>query len=127
MEDSMIIDDKAYLSKEVQLDLFTTSNIVLEIPMRVNPKEYKPQFSVFRKIRKRIETVFSQLDGQFMLGRNYAKDIDDLFTRVLAKISALTVLQYINKFGLTQSIGRVKHTLAYFSCLIPPTGSKLNI
>ena len=112
MEDCTLIGDKAYLSKEVQLDLFTTSNIVLEVPMRVNQKEYKPQFPVFKKIRKRIETVFSQLDGQFMLGRNYAKNTDGLFTRVLAKISALTVLQYINKFVLNQPIGRVKHTLA---------------
>lgn len=112
MENCTLIGDKAYLSKEVQLDLFTTSNIVLEVPMRINQKEYKPQFPVFKKIRKRIETVFSQLDGQFMLGRNYAKDIDGLFTRVLAKIAALTVLQYINKFVLNQPIGRVKHTLA---------------
>ena len=112
MEDCTLIGDKAYLSKEVQIDLFTTSNIVLEVPMRVNQKAYNPQFPVFKKIRKRIETVFSQLDGQFMLGRNYAKNIDGLFTRVLAKISALTVLQYINKFVLNQPIGRVKHTLA---------------
>jgi len=47
-----------------------------------------------------------------MLGRNYAKNTDGLFTRVLVKISALTVLQYINKFVLNQPIGRVKHTLA---------------
>ena len=112
MEDCTLIGDKAYLSKEVQIDLFTTSNIVLEVPMRVNQKAYNPQFPVFKKLRKRIETVFSQLDGQFMLGRNYAKNIDGLFTRVLAKISALTVLQYINKFVLNQPIGRVKHTLA---------------
>lgn len=112
MENCTLIGDKAYLSKEVQLDLFTTSNIVLEVPMRINQKNYKPQFPEFKKIRKRIETVFSQLDGQFMLGRNYAKDIDGLFTRTLAKISALTALQYINKFVINQPIGRVKHTLA---------------
>lgn len=112
MSNCTLIGDKAYLSKEVQLDLFTSSNIVLEVPMRSNQKGYKPQFPEFKRIRKRVETVFSQLDGQFMLGRNYAKDIDGLFTRVLAKVSALTVLQYINKFVINQPIGRVKHTLA---------------
>jgi len=112
MENCTLIGDKAYLSKEVQLDLFTTSNIVLEVPMRINQKNYKPQFPEFKRVRKRIETVFSQLDGQFMLGRNYAKDVNGLFTRILAKISALTVLQYINKFVINQPIGRVKHTLA---------------
>ena len=112
MENCTLIGDKAYLSKEIQLDLFTTSNIVLEVPMRTNQKNYKPQFPEFKKVRKRIETVFSQLDGQFMLARNYAKDIDGVFTRISAKIAALTVLQFINKFVINQPIGRVKHTLA---------------
>ena len=34
MEDCTLIGDKAYLNQEVQLDLCTTSNIVLEVPMR---------------------------------------------------------------------------------------------
>lgn len=112
MGNCTLIGDKAYLSKEIQIDLFANANIALEVPMRVNQENYKPQFPEFKRIRKRIETVFSQLDGQFSLGRNYAKGTDGLFTRVLAKISALTVLQYINKFVINQPIGRVKHTLA---------------
>ncbi len=44
-----------------------------------------------------METVFSQLDDQFMLVRNYAKQQAGLFVRMLAKISAMTVLQYFNK------------------------------
>lgn len=46
--------------------------------------------------KKRIETLFSQLCDQFMIIRDYAKDTQGLFTRIIGKISALTILQYIN-------------------------------
>lgn len=111
LSDCTLIGDKAYLNKEVQLDLFNTTNISLEVPMRENQLNYKPQYYQFKKIRKRIETVFSQLDDQFMLIRNYAKDVKGLFSRILAKVSAMTVLQYINKFLNNQPIGQVKHAL----------------
>lgn len=106
----VVIGDKGYLNKEVQLDLFTTVNVKLEVPMRINQKEYEPQYYKFRAVRKRVETVFSQLDDQFLLVRNYAKDVIGIFTRVLAKVSAMTVLQYINKKN-NKPIGRIKHTL----------------
>jgi hypothetical protein len=107
-----LIGDKAYLNKAVQLDLFSSANISLEVPMRENQNKYKPQFYLFKRVRKRIETVFSQLDDQFMMVRNYAKDITGLFSRILAKVSAMTILQYINKFINNQPIGQVKHALA---------------
>lgn len=50
----------------------------------------------FCQSEKRIETLFSQLCDQFMIIRNYAKDTDGLFARIIGKISALTILQYIN-------------------------------
>lgn len=62
------------------------------------------------KARKRIETLFSQLCDQFMIMRNYAKDTDRLFTRIIGKISALTILQYIN-YKNEKPIGRVKYAL----------------
>ena len=40
--------------------------------------------------------LFSQLCDQFMLIRNYEKDNDGLFAPIIGKISALTILQYIN-------------------------------
>ena len=62
-----------YLSSTLQLDLFETANIKLETPMRINQIGYKKQPYIFRKSRKRIETIFSQLCDQFMIRRNYAK------------------------------------------------------
>lgn len=67
-----IIGDKGYLSAEYQLDLFNTRAINLEVPMRENQKNYTPQAYVFKKSRKRIETLLSQLCDQFMIRRNYA-------------------------------------------------------
>lgn len=62
------------------------------------------------KARKRIEIIFSQLCGQFMIMRNYAKDTDGLFVRIVGKIRALTILQYIN-YKNERAIGRVKYAL----------------
>lgn len=105
-----VIGDRGYISAEVQLDLFETANIHLEVPYRTNQKEWKPTFAPFAKARKRIETLFSQLCDQFMIIRNYAKDTQGLFTRIIGKISALTILQYIN-FKNHKPIGRVKYAL----------------
>lgn len=105
-----VIGDKGYISAQVQLDLFETANIRLEVPYRCNQKEWKPTFPAFAKARKRIETLFSQLCDQFMVMRNYAKDTRGLFTRIIGKISALTILQYIN-YKNDRPIGRVKYAL----------------
>ena len=105
-----VIGDRGYISAQVQLDLFETANIRLEVPYRCNQKEWKPTFPAFAKARKRIETLFSQLCDQFMIIRNYAKDTDGLFARIIGKISALTILQYIN-YKNGRPIGRVKYAL----------------
>lgn len=105
-----VIGDRGYISAQVQLDLFETANIRLEVPYRSNQKNWKPTFPAFAKARKRIETVFSQLCDQFMIIRNYAKDTDGLFARIIGKISALTILQYIN-YKNNKPIGRVKYAL----------------
>ena len=89
---------------------FESAQIRLEVPYRRNQKDRKPTFRPFAKARKRIETVFSQLCDQFMLVRNYAKDTEGLFARIVGKISALTFLQYIN-YKNNKPIGRVKYAL----------------
>ena len=86
----VIIGDKGYLSAEYQLDLFTSNNIVLEVPMRVNQHDYKKQPYLFKKTRKRIETLFSQLCDQFLIRRNYAKSFDGYKNRILSKITSLS-------------------------------------
>lgn len=65
--------------------------------MRNNQQNKVPIAPVFKKTRKRIETLFSQLCDQFMLKRNYAKSVAGLTLRILNKIAAVTCLQFINK------------------------------
>ena len=108
MYDCLLLGDKGYLSQTIQIDLFNEANIRLETPKRSNQKEYKPQFYPFKKYRKRIETLFSQLCDQFMIRRNYAKTFEGFKTRILAKITALTVVQYINKTYFNRNINNLK-------------------
>ncbi|MDN6327415.1 MAG: IS982 family transposase [Alkalibacterium sp.] len=108
MEDCTILADKGYLSASYQLDLFQKSNIRLETPMRRNQKNYRDQPYIFKKSRKRIETIFSQLCDQFMIRRNYAKTFDGFKTRILTKITAMTVIQYINKFHFNRNVNNLK-------------------
>ncbi len=108
LSDCVLLGDRGYLSSTQQLDLFQTANIVLETPMRMNQKSYKKQPYIFRKSRKRIETLFSQLCDQFKIRNNYAKSFEGFKTRILAKITALTLVQYINKFIFDRPINNIK-------------------
>ena len=92
----VLVGDKGYLSRQYQHDLFDTAAIQLAIPKRVNQIDFKPFNPIFRKTRKRIETLFSQLCDQFMIRRNYAKSFNGFATRILSKITALTMIQWIN-------------------------------
>jgi hypothetical protein len=99
MTNSLLLGDKGYLSAKYQLDLFTSCNIELQTPLRNNQKEYNKQPYIFRKCRKRIETIFSQLCDHFMLKRNYAKTFDGLLTRIKSKLCSLTALQFFNSIN----------------------------
>lgn len=119
MADCVLLGDKGYLSQKIQLDLFNEVNILLETPKRKNQKNYQPQFYQFKKYRKRIETLFSQFCDQFMqcielvemIRRNYAKTFHGFRTRILAKITTLTTIQYLNKFVFNNKINNLKINL----------------
>ena len=108
--DCNMYGDKGDIGADIQLDLFETAHIRLECSYRINQKDWKPTFIPYAKARKRIETLFSQLTNQFMTIRNYAKITNGLFARIIGKISAMTVLQYIN-FINGKPIGRIKYAL----------------
>ena len=111
ISDCVLLGDKGYLSQNIQIDLFNYANIELETPKKINQKDYKPQFYQFKKYRKRIETLFSQLCDQFMIRRNYAKTFVGFKTRILAKITTLTTIQYLNKFVFNRNINNLKINL----------------
>ena len=105
----ILLGDKAYLSTPLQLNLFEQHNLQLFTPKRRNQADFEKYPGIFRKYRKRIETLFSQLDDQFIIRRNYAKTFDGLVTRVVSKITALTCSQYVNKFINEQNINEIKY------------------
>ena len=92
----VLIGDKGYLSQALQLDLFEDHGLELATPMRKNQRDFKPFPQVFSKVRKRIETLFSQLCDQFMIRRNYAKSFNGFAARVTSKLASLTLIQWIN-------------------------------
>ncbi|PTT76692.1 MULTISPECIES: IS982 family transposase [unclassified Chryseobacterium] len=106
-----ILGDKGYLSAEFQLDLFTSHNIKLKVPMRKNQKSYKIQPYIIRKSRKGIETLFSQLCDLFMIRRNYTVTFLGFKTRILSKIVTLTIIQTINR-NANRNINKLKINIA---------------
>jgi hypothetical protein len=112
LQDCLLLGDRGYLSAEYQLNLFEYHNIRLETPMRANQHNYKEQPYIFKKSRKRIETLFSQLCDQFMIRRNYAKSFDGFKNRILSKITAMTIVQYINMFEFNRNINNLKINIA---------------
>lgn len=106
-----LIADRGYLSSTQQLDLFTTCSIELQTPRRSNQKDYKLFSPIFKRTRKRIETLFAQLCDQFMLKRNYAKTVLGLSVRILSKITAVTLLQFINLKN-DKPLNHLKYALA---------------
>ncbi len=88
--DCMMLADKGYLSAEIQKDLFEVAHIELEVPYRLNQKNWKQPSWTYKKFRKRIETIFSQLNDHLMMIRNYAKQTSGLFSRTAGKIAAMT-------------------------------------
>lgn len=108
MANCTVLGDKGYLSAQWQLDLFNTCKVKLRTPMRTNQNGYRPQPFALRKNRKRIETLFSQLCDQFMIRRNYAKTFEGFKTRILSKITALTIVQFVNRFIFDRNINNIK-------------------
>lgn len=67
--DCTILGDKGSLIVDYKRDLFSSSQIRLEVSMRRNQHGYKPLAYIFRKSRKRIEALFSQLYDLFLIRR----------------------------------------------------------
>jgi hypothetical protein len=103
-----LIGDRGYISADYQQDLFNQSQIKLSVPMRSNSLNPKQFSAGNRRKRKRIETLISQLDGQFSMNINFAKTFEGLTTRIISKITALTMIQYLNLFVFNRKLNNIK-------------------
>jgi len=111
LQNCELLADKGYLSAQYQQDLFTQSQIKLSVPMRTNQHAFVSYEKVKSKIRKRIETVFSQLDGQFDMKQNLAKTFQGLAVRTLSKITSFTMIQFLNKCCFNRTMNKTKINL----------------
>ena len=110
-QNCLLIGDRGYISKEIQMDLFNYSRINLSVPMRKNQHDFVEFSRMKSKIRKRIETNISQLCGQFTINTNFAKTFQGLATRIVSKITSFTMIQYLNFFVLKRSLNKLKINL----------------
>ena len=110
-QNCLLIGDRGYISKEIQMDLFNYSRINLSVPMRKNQHNFVEFSRMKSKIRKRIETNISQLCGQFSININFAKTFQGLATRIVSKITSFTMIQYLNFFVFKRSLNKLKINL----------------
>jgi len=111
LDNCKLIGDRGYISADYQLDLFTDNSINLSVPMRKNQHNFKPSSKTKAKIRERIETNFSQLNGQFSWMINHAKSFLGLTTRLLSEITDFTMIRYLNTFVFNRKINKIKVNL----------------
>ncbi|GAA4316658.1 IS982 family transposase [Compostibacter hankyongensis] len=111
-EQKFLLGDRAYISQAVQINLFDHYEVKLKVPFRHNQHHYRKYPKKNRSKRQMIETVFAQLCDHLNLRRNYARSFPGLAARLASKLSAVSLLQFINfKNGL--KISKIKHALCF--------------
>ncbi|MCK8826549.1 IS982 family transposase [Natroniella acetigena] len=106
-----ILGDKGYVDKDIKSDLKQEKNIDLFPLKRSNSKDPYPKSfrNLISKVRRRIETSFSQLTEQLNISKANAKSFWGLITRIKTKLLAHNLCYFINKhLGKTVNIGHIK-------------------
>lgn len=93
-----MIGDKGYLDQLLVDFSLEHRNISLIAMKRKNAKEPYPAMiaHIIFKMRCRIETTFSQLDGQFNSQHTFTKIFHGLLTRLITKFFAFNLMFFIN-------------------------------
>ena len=108
-----ILGDKGYVGEEL-FEYMQKAHICLMALKRSNSKEQYPKNVrrlIFR-LRRRVETVFSQLSEQLHAERVLAKSMRGLKTRLVNKILAYDLCMVINHlFGKTYDIQKIKQLI----------------
>ena len=106
-----VIGDKGYVGEQLREDM-QDRNICLLALKRNNSKINwsKPFRQMIFKLRRRVETVFSQLSQQLNVERVLAKTFRGLCTRLINKVLAYDLALLINKlFYSQQPLACIKH------------------
>jgi hypothetical protein len=107
-----VLGDKGFLDKVRQALLWEDRNVCLLTPKRRNQKQQNPQGwdARMNRVRRLIETVFAQGKGGFHLEKPYARTLWGLLSRLIAKLTGLTLAAFYN-----QKQGRSPLQLANFT------------
>ena len=108
----LLLGDKAYRSKPLQMDLFDRYQVMLRVPFRFNQYDYKKHPKKLKSKRQMVETFFAQMCDQLNLKRNYAKSFEGLLTRLSSKLSAMSILHWINYLN-GRKLAQIKHALSF--------------
>jgi len=107
-----LLGDKAYRSYPLQMDLFEKYQVKLKVPFRMNQHDYKRHPKRYRAKRQMVETFFGQMCDQMNLKRNYAKSYEGLVTRLTSKLSAMSLLHWMN-YQNGRKLSQIKHALSF--------------
>jgi hypothetical protein len=94
----LVLGDKAYINAPLQDELTELHGVTLLTPHRDNQRQQLPEAltRLVSHFRQMIETINSQLAGQFSIETNKAKCLSGLIARVHAKLAAHTLGLYLN-------------------------------
>lgn len=109
-----IIGDKGYTSKHLPSQLQSEKGIHLIFMKRDNCKDPYPKWlrqHIF-KLRRRIETTFSQLTEQLNINKVLAKSLWGLMTRLRIKVLSHNLCYFINMLlGKDINLGHIKELI----------------
>ena len=108
-----ILGDKGYVSDALTQELKEKGNCLMALK-RSNSKNDFPKSvrQLIFRLRRRIETVFSQLSEQLNAERVLAKSFQGLCTRLVNKILAHNLCLVLNRlFGKTCELGKIKQLI----------------
>ncbi len=93
------LGDKGFLDQERQQVLAEECGVLLLTPKRVNQKEQNPKAwdAILNRLRRMIETTFSQAKETFGLEKPRARTLWGMLSRLIAKIAGLTIAAWSNQ------------------------------
>ncbi len=107
-----VLGDKGFLDQACQAQLAELYDVHLFTPKRANQQQQNPKAwdQLMGRVRRRIETLFAQGKAFFDLEQPRARSLWGLTSRLIAKLTGLTIAAWIN-----QQQGRSVLALADFS------------
>lgn len=95
-----VIGDKGFISKEWQ-SLYAEQGIYIWTSKRENQKNQNPEWfeNLWKGLRERVEGAFDVLkEGGRSVEKALARTIEGLSTRVIGKITTITLRRYLKRF-----------------------------